>query len=90
MFIVILIMFVGIGVGYLFRRVEILQKLSTPIFATICVLLFVLGLSVGSNEMVLKNLSTLGAQAFAIALAATSGSILAGWGVYHWFFEKKR
>ena len=90
MFIVIGIMILGTGLGYLFRQVTFLQRLSPVIMITICVLLFVLGLSIGANEMIMKNLTTLGLQAFVLAFAGTAGSILAGWGVYHFFFKAKK
>ena len=89
MFTVIGIMLLGTGLGYLFRRIEVLQHLNPLIMMAICALLFVLGLAIGANEMIIKNLTTLGLQAFVLALAGTSGSILAGWGVYHFFFKEK-
>lgn len=89
MFTVISIMFGGIGLGYLFRKVSILQKIGIPISYTILVLLFLLGISVGTNENIVKNLSTLGLQALMISFAATTGSILAGWGVYYFFFKER-
>jgi len=89
MFIVIGIMILGIGLGYVFRRVELLQHLNLAIMTVICTLLFVLGLSIGANEIIIKNLTTLGLQALVLASAGTFGSILAGWGIYHFFFKQK-
>lgn len=89
MFTVIAIMFGGIAIGYLFRKVEILQKIGKPISYTILLLLFLLGISVGSNEAIMNNLTTLGGQAFVIAFAGTTGSVLAAWGVYHFFFKER-
>jgi len=90
MFIVISIMFGGIAIGYLLRKVELLQKIGKPISYTIYLLLFILGASVGQNDEIVNNLSTLGLQAFIISLAATIGSVLAGWAVYHFFFKERR
>lgn len=90
MFIVIGIMFGGIAVGYLLRRVEWLQKIGKPISYTILLLLFLLGISVGANDAIVNNLATLGGQAFVLALAGTTGSVLAAWGVYHFFFKERR
>lgn len=89
MFIVIGIMFGGIAVGYLLRKVELLQKIGKPISYTILLLLFLLGISVGANEAIVNNLATLGGQAFLIAFAGTMGSVLAAWGVYHFFFKER-
>ena len=83
-------MFGGIAVGYLFRRVEWLQRIGTPISYTILLLLFLLGISVGSNEAIISQLSRLGGQALLIAVATTTGSVLAAWGVYQLFFKERR
>ena len=88
MFTVITIMFVGIVLGYLFRRKTILQKLNKPINYTIYLLLFILGVSVGGNKEIIDSLPTLGGQALLLAFAGTLGSLLAAWIVYRLFFKK--
>lgn len=89
MFTVIGIMFGGIAAGYLLRSWGWLQKLGKPISYTILLLLFLLGISVGSNRAIVENLAALGGEAFVIALAGTAGSVLAGWGVYVFFFRER-
>ena len=89
MFIVIGIMLAGIATGYLFRKVNLLQNIGKLIFFSVILLLFLLGLSVGANDTIVNNLSTLGFQAFLIAFAATLGSVLAAWLVYNLFFKEK-
>jgi len=89
MFIIIALMFGGIGIGYLFRRVAFLQKTGTGITYTIYLLLFLLGISVGTNDTIMNNLGTLGIEAALIAFAGTMGSVLAAWGIYHFFFKRK-
>lgn len=89
MFIVIGIMFGGIAVGYLLRNVQLLQRIGKPISYTILLLLFLLGISVGANPTIVENLGALGGQAFLLALAGTTGSVLAAWGVYNLFFKEK-
>lgn len=90
MFTVISIMFGGVAVGYLFRKITWLQFVGKPITVSIILLLFLLGVSVGSNKEIVDNLATLGLQALLIAFAGTIGSVLAGWAVYHFFFKEKR
>lgn len=90
MFTVIGIMFAGIGTGYFLRRIELLQKVGQPISYTILLLLFLLGISVGANEAIVKNLGTLGWQAFLIAFAGTAGSVLTAWAIYNLFFKERR
>lgn len=76
--------------GYLLRKVEILQRIGKPISYTILLLLFLLGISVGANDAIMSNLATLGGQAFILAFAGTLGSVLAAWAVYHFFFKERR
>lgn len=90
MFIVITIMFAGIGLGYLLRRVEALHAIGRPITWTIYLLLFLLGVTVGGNPEIVNNLATLGGEALLLAAAATLGSVLAAAGVYHCFFRERR
>lgn len=89
MFVVIGIMFAGIAVGYLARRFGPLQKIGKPISYTIFLLLFLLGITVGSNREIINNLSSLGGEALAIAVSATLGSLVAAWAVYRLFFKER-
>ena len=47
MFTIISIMFVGIGIGYVLRNLQFLQKIEKSTSLTIFLLLFVLGISIG-------------------------------------------
>ncbi|MEG0517513.1 MAG: LysO family transporter [Bacteroidales bacterium] len=89
MFVVIGIMFFGVALGFLLKKMEWLQKISKGISVTIFLLLFLLGLSVGSNKEIVDNLATLGGQAFILAIMGSLGSAIAAWGVYRIFFAKK-
>ena len=88
MFSIIGFMLTGIAVGYLFRNIAFLQKTEKIISLTIFLLLFLLGISVGSNELIINNLATFGWQAAILAVSATCGSILASWMVLKLFFKK--
>jgi uncharacterized membrane protein YbjE (DUF340 family) len=78
MFIVIACMLTGITVGYLMRgwKIRFIHKL---ILSLIWLLLFLLGIEVGLNDSVIHHFTGLGFQAFLIAFASTSGSVLGAW-----------
>lgn len=82
-------MFAGIVVGYLLRRVTLLQQIGRPISYTILLLLFLLGTVVGANREIVDNLTSLGGQALLVAVAGTLGSLIAAWAVYQRFFQKR-
>lgn len=87
MLIVIGIMFFGITVGLLLRN-KPPKPLPKLINVVIYLLLFFLGISVGVNDMIIKNLHTLGVQALIITIGALTGSIAFSWLVYRYFFSK--
>ena len=75
MFKVLALMILGIGVGYIFRKRN-LSFISKVITVLIWILLFVLGLEVGSNPQIVSNLGKLGLDALIITLGAVAGSII--------------
>ncbi|MFS2585607.1 LysO family transporter [Bacteroides uniformis] len=98
MFTIISIMFIGIGIGYLMRNVQMLQKVEKSASLTILLLLFVLGVSIGSNRLIVDNLGRFGWQAAVLASLSITGSMLASLSitgsmlaslmVFHIFFKK--
>ena len=74
MFIIIGIMLTGMLFGYLLRskRLTWIHKIITFL---IWVLLFLLGIDVGGNDIIVKGLHTLGLEALIITLAAVIGSM---------------
>lgn len=67
----------GIGFGYLVRRRERVVVASGRIMGwSVYLLLFLLGVSVGGNEVLLRSLPELGKQALLLSLAAVAGSIV--------------
>ncbi|MEG1615386.1 MAG: LysO family transporter [Bacteroidales bacterium] len=75
MFTILLLMMAGIGTGYLFRRFNFtfLPKIITLL---IWVLLFLLGVDTGSNEMIMSSLHTIGLEALVLTLAGVAGSAI--------------
>lgn len=65
-----------------------LQKVEKSISLTIFLLLFVLGLSIGSNSLIINNIGKFGWQAIVLATLSILGSLLASFLVFHLFFKK--
>lgn len=89
MFIVILFIFLGILSGVLCRKLSTGARISLTDVAAqwqvrivtwlIWLLLFLLGIEVGSNEMIFRSLPTLGAEALLLSSAATLGCCVLAW-----------
>ena len=89
MFIVILFIFLGILSGVLCRKLSTGACISlTDVVARwqgrivtwlIWLLLFLLGIEVGSNEMIVRSLPTLGVEALLLSSAATLGCCVLAW-----------
>ena len=90
MLVVVAIMTVGIAFGYFLRHKTMLIKINNKLIIwAIYLLLFVLGVSIGTNETIMKSLPTLGLKALAITLGGVVGSILLAWFTYTKFFKSK-
>ena len=81
MFTVIIIMFLGIAVGWLSkgRASAYIRRLITFL---IWVLLFLLGVEVGTDPDVTGALGFLGVEAFVLAVAGVLGSSVLSWVLY--------
>lgn len=77
MFIPISLMLVGIALGLCLRKVAWLAQVPRAITPTILLLLFVLGVAVGGDPVLMGNLPLLGGRALALTLAGVGGSMLA-------------
>lgn len=87
MFSIVATMMTGISLGYLFRHKSILQNTEKTISMTIFLLLFIMGVTIGSNDELIMNLGNFGWQAAVISVSATCGSVLAAWLVMRFFFH---
>lgn len=86
MFSIILMMIAGIVAGYLLRMVRLLGHVGRLISWTIYLMLFVLGLSVGSDRDIIGNLREIGLSALLLAVAGIAGSVLLSYAVYRLFY----
>lgn len=74
MFGVMIVMLSGILIGYILRNIRAIPALVSKInIYIIFLLLFVMGLSVGSNPQVIQGLGTLGLLGIAISVVSIAG-----------------
>ena len=84
MFTFISIMAVGVLIGYPLRHKSQIRKITPLIHIVVCLLLFLLGLSIGLN-----NLVSFCGQAAVISSLSILGSMMASLAVYRIFFRGK-
>ncbi|MDD2564347.1 MAG: LysO family transporter [Salinivirgaceae bacterium] len=91
MLIVIAIMTLGMILGYFFRKSTKIKG-NTEKFTkyVIFLLLFVMGISIGSDKGIMKSLPTLGLQSLIITIGALAGSVLLAWLAYIVFFKNDK
>lgn len=89
MLIFLSIMAVGAVMGYFFRDFGPIRKIPKLIHAIICLLLFLLGISVGLNKMIIENISYFCGQAAVISSLSILGSMLVSMLLYHFCFKDK-
>lgn len=83
----ILTLSAGICAGFICRRSRFLRHTGTVVSAVICLMLFFMGVKIGADENILKNLSGLGLQALLFAIAGIAGSVLAAALLYKTVFK---
>lgn len=77
---------IGIPAGYLLKkRIGVMATIERLITLTIFVLLFFLGVSVGSNTRVINNLPLLGWQSVWLGSGAILGSLFLAWSTTRFF-----
>ena len=87
MFIVILFIFFGIALGYTIRTRVASSACKSAVGAwgarittwLLWLLLFLLGIEVGSNQQIIASLPTLGVEALVLSVLATLGSCVMAW-----------
>ena len=89
MWIILLLLFAGTLSGFIFSGYKNLNRISDKAtLYTIYILLFFMGLSVGTKPEVMKNLAGIGLDALIIALFAIGGSIFTSYLLFRYFFSK--
>ena len=88
MLIIVAIMLCGIAVGYLFRKKNT-RFVSHVITALIWLLLFLLGIEVGSNPRIVMGMQTLGIEALVLTIGGAVGTILFSWLMWKYVSRKE-
>lgn len=85
---VLLLMLAGMATGFLLRQRPVILKISEKLTSVaIYILLFLLGISVGLNKMIIRHLDRIGLQAVLITFGAVFGSVLTIWILYRFVFK---
>jgi uncharacterized membrane protein YbjE (DUF340 family) len=86
MLIIIGIMLTGVLAGYLLRR----RKFGVKhlITALIWLLLFLLGIEVGTNRAIIEGIGTIGVEALLLTAGAVVGSTLCAWFLWRWVVSR--
>jgi uncharacterized membrane protein YbjE (DUF340 family) len=83
---ILVIMFAGTVLGFILRKkryvILLFDKLTN---LSIYLLLFLLGLSIGNNELIINQFSQVGINAILLALSGTGGSVILSYFVYKFF-----
>lgn len=78
----------GVMVGWLLRskRLHFVGRVTSTL---VLLLLFFLGVEVGSSKEVMSTLPTLGGKAVTIGASAMLGSVLLAWVLHRWSQHKR-
>ncbi len=88
MLILLGILFLGLFLGFVLQKKKNIEKITDKlIMISIFLLLFFIGIDVGSNELIIKNLPIIGFNALILTLGAIAGTILLSTIVYKYFFK---
>ena len=88
MFSLLSLMLACVLLGYLLRNFSFIKMTEKTISITVLILLFIFGLTIGSNSNLIHHIGDFGWQAFILAIAGLSGSLIASSVAYKMFFKK--
>lgn len=72
---IVLLIVAGGALGYALRRRHWLRRIERSISWTVYVMLFVLGLTVGANPLLLRQWAGIGGQALLLSVAGVAGTL---------------
>lgn len=90
MFKVLILLAGGIALGYGLRHASLVKKTEKSVSATVLLMLFVFGITIGSNSSLVNNLGKYGAHAAILAVAGVTGSIVTSYIAYRMVSKKRK
>lgn len=88
MFTILLLLVLGMSIGCILRRFHFKIDTTHTAFITIAALIFIFGASIGTKQVILDNLGSIGIPALLISILGISGSLIASY-FYNHIFGKK-
>lgn len=79
--IILLILLISVFIGIMLRKYRVVRHLGKTATLTVWLLIFVFGISLGSNQEIVSDFGRLGATAVFVALMGVAGSVIAAWGL---------
>lgn len=88
---ILLLMCSGIVIGVLLRnRTGLIKRIDPLVIWSIFVLLFLMGMSIGRDPLIMGKLPSLGLTAMLISVAGVTGSLIAASLLWKYLFNKKQ
>ncbi len=89
MFSLILTLIAGVFLGRIFANNKLIRHIPKLIFPIVLVLLFIMGIAIGSNPDIINNLDTLGLEALIITSGALLGTMGGAYALGKYLFGRK-
>ena len=77
--IILLVLFTSILIGITLRKYRMVRHRGKTATLTVWLLIFVFGISLGSNKEIVSDFGRMGITAVVVALTGVAGSVLASW-----------
>lgn len=90
MLLILLLLVVSVCVGSLLRKCRVLRHLGQTATWTVWLLIFVFGINMGSNDVIVNDFARFGLTAMILSLAGIVGSVLAAWGIGRYIDRRRR
>lgn len=90
MLLILLLLVVSICVGSLLRKCRVLRHLGHTATWTVWLLIFVFGINLGSNDVIVNDFARFGLMAMILSLAGIVGSVSAAWGIGRYIDRRRR